>query len=194
MALATATPDGAAVGADGAAQGPRARRLRVLHQRREPQGRRDPRQSARGAAVPLEVAAPAGAHRGPARGSRARRWPTPTSPRAIRIRGSARPPRTSRARSIRARPTSTGSRRCARDYPGRRRCRARRTGPASAWRPSGSSSGSRARTGCTSGACSPAPAAWTSAALSMNVFSMLVPVTRAWLTLRLWPADQLQPR
>src|SRR3546814_4612720 len=48
----------------GAAEGLRRRRLRVLHQLREPQGPPSPGDSQGGAAVPLEEPAPPGAHRG----------------------------------------------------------------------------------------------------------------------------------
>ena len=104
MALATADADGRPVGADGAAEGPRRARLRLLHQSRQPQGRRARRQSARRPAVPLEVAAPPGADRRAGRAGRATPRPTPISPPARAIRSSAPGRRTSRARSTAATP------------------------------------------------------------------------------------------
>ena len=112
MALATATPDGRAVGALRAAQGRRRARRRVLHQLREPQGARAGRQPARRARrstgsrsqrqVRLE---------GPVERARPPRSPTRTSRRARAARSSA-PGRRDRAGRSR---TASGSRRaCAR--------------------------------------------------------------------------------
>src|SRR5690606_16788887 len=86
-----------ALGTDGPAQGPRTRRVRVLYQRREPQGRRDPRQPARSAAVPLEVAAPPDPHRGPAGGSE-----RPDGRRLLRLTPSGFAPRLGRFRPVAA--------------------------------------------------------------------------------------------
>ena len=64
VALATATPDGRSVGANGPPEGLRRARIRVLHQPREPQGRRARGQPARRPPLPLEGAQPPGARRG----------------------------------------------------------------------------------------------------------------------------------
>ena len=114
MALATATPDGAPSVRMVLLKEPRRRRLRVLHQRPEPQGRGNPRQSAGRAAVPLEVAAPPGAHRRAADAkSIAATADAYFASRAPAIRSSARWPRDQSAPA-----------RCPRDVPraGRRRC------------------------------------------------------------------------
>ncbi len=78
MTVATATADGAPVGAHRAAQGDRrggrrAARLRLLHQPGEPQGRGTGGQPPRRAAVPLEDARPANPHRGSHRARQRRR-------------------------------------------------------------------------------------------------------------------------
>ena len=96
------------------------------------------RQSASRAAVPLEEPAPPGAHRRPAERSHRRTRPTPISP--ARIRSSAR---SARRRRDQSRPLDAprdlsragraAGRRAARPPA---RCRARRTGPGSASRPS----------------------------------------------------------
>ena len=145
---------GPAVGADGAAEGPRARRLRLLHQRRQRQGRADRRQSARRAAVPLEVAAPAGPCRRPGRARRPTPRPTPISPPRARdsqlgawASDQSRPLDSRATFEQRFEEMQAAVRR-------RGRCPARRTGAAIASCPSGSNSGATGRTGCTSAGCS----------------------------------------
>ena len=162
MALATADADGRPSVRMVLLKGHGPRRLRVLHQPREPQGGRARRQSAGRAAVPLEVAAPAGADRGRGDASRPTPSPTPISPSRSRdsqlgawASDQSRPLDARATFEARVRGDAGAVRRAA-------TCRARRTGAAIASRPSGSSSGRTARTACTSAACSRAAGdGWT---------------------------------
>ena len=146
-----------AVGADGAAEGPRARRLRLLHQPRQPQGRRARRQSAcapccstgsRCAARsaiegPVEPVSEADADAYFA--TRGRDF----AARRLGLRPVAPARRAGR-------PSRRGSKRCSERFDGQP-CRARRAGRAIAWSAAADRILDRPRrTGCTSGACSPA--------------------------------------
>ena len=88
------------LGADGAAEGRRCARLRLLHQPRQPQGRASspPTRAPRCASTGSRCAGRCGSRDGSS-GSRTRR-PTPTSPRAPGSARSAPGPRSSRSRSI----------------------------------------------------------------------------------------------
>ena len=126
--------------------------LRLLHQPREPQGRRADRQPARRAVVPLEEPAPADPHRGRRSSTSPTPRPTPISPPAPGSRGSARWPPTSRARCPPAPSSSAGSPNWTRAIPATP-CRGRRIGRAFAWCPRRSSSGRTCRSACTTGGC-----------------------------------------
>ncbi len=73
MTLATAAAGRPPVGADGAPQGARTGRLLLLHEPREPQGRRARGEPPRGARPLLAAARPPGAGRGRGRAARRRR-------------------------------------------------------------------------------------------------------------------------
>ena len=145
-----------AVGAHGAAQGPWAGRLRLLHQRRQPQGRASwPPIPQAALALPLEVAAPPGAHRRPGRAGAGDAeadayFATPQPGFAARRLG-VRPVAPARQpRNVRARATT----RCSQRFDGQPMPRpphwgGYRVDPAAA-----SNSGPTGRTACTSAGCS----------------------------------------
>ena len=98
MVVATVSADGRPVVADGAAQGPRRARLRVLHQLRVAQGaRRSTANPARLAAVPVARPAAPGPRRGHGVAGLARRRTRRTSPPGRASRSSVPGPRRSRA-------------------------------------------------------------------------------------------------
>ncbi len=136
-----------AVCADGAAEGSRRARLRLLHELREPQGRRAGGEPARGAALPLAAARPAGAGRGAASsGSRTRSRRRTSTPG--RSAAGSPPGLHRRAGRWPIEPSSSGSTRSAATRSGRT-YRCRRTGAGSVSSRTRTSSGSTATTACT---------------------------------------------
>ena len=162
MALATADARRPAVGAHGAAQGPWPGRLRLLHQRAE-RARASSSPPIRARRCCSTGSRCAGRSASKARSSASpdaeadAYFATPRARFAARRLGfgpvaPARQPRDLRAALRRDRSGASKA----------RTCRARRIGAAIASCPSGSNSGPTGRTGCTSGACSPATdGGWT---------------------------------
>ena len=153
MALATATPTGPPAVRMVLLKDADAARLRLLHQPRQPQGRRARRQSPGRPAVPLENPAPPGPHRRAGRARDAGRSRRLFRHPRARFSRSAPGPRTSRApwkdgSALEARVAEFGP------HSASARCRGRRTGPAIAWSRRRWSSGTTGRSGCMSGWCS----------------------------------------
>ena len=133
---------------DGAAAPLRRNGLPLLHQLRERQGTRSVGRSSCRRGHPLGPGASAGAHPGPRRADDRRRSPTSTTRAARAAARSRRGPRTRAVRS-RAGPSSRRATPRPRRGSRARTCRGLRTGVAFGSSPIGSSSGSRASTGCT---------------------------------------------
>ena len=150
-----------AVGADGAAEGPRAGRLRLLHQCRQPQGRRARRQSAtpRCCSTGSRCAARCGSKAAVEPVSTPKK-PTPISPRAARdSQIGAWASDQSRPLDSRADLRSALRARWREQFEGQRRSAPAALGGLPRRAASGSSSGATARTGSTSAGCSTRPTA-----------------------------------
>ena len=150
MALATVDARRPAVRADGAAERSGRAGLRLLHEPGEPQRRRAGGEPARGPPLPLAATRPPGARRRPRRADLGRgvggllRHAAASEPN--RRLGVAPEPAAHRSRRARA-PLRRGRS----PLPRRTACRCRRTGAATASSRTRTSSGSTARTGCTTG-------------------------------------------
>ena len=146
----------AAERADGAAQGLRRARLRLLHQHRQREGPRARPPSQGRAGVSLEVAEPAGAPARPGRAGRRRRsrclFRHPAAAGADRRLGEQAVGAAREPHGVREGDRADDGEIC-----GRRRCRARRTGRAIGSCRWSWSSGTTGRTGCTTGSNSAAP-------------------------------------